>query len=254
MPENIINFLNSKDMVYDDFRIGKKLIFLLFFFVFTVLETIFFVFDIKFLGKTVTILDLVVVGLFSLIEIINFIIGCVKDPVQIHYLYYGIIFLLLSCYFFYLATRLAVCVLSEWFGFLGIAVWVLVSIICILGVLNNIKHDLYNVQSKQIVWIREKSNNEDYGIVVTRYTVFGGLAVSIYAIVLAIIFFAVLPEFFPELLNTSSGRTEEIAQLIIFIGLLLLGYIANFGWKLVIKQIFIHNYGIHVKIQPSEEK
>ncbi len=254
MPENIINFLNSKDMVYDDFRIGKKLIFLLFLFFFTVLETIFFIFDIKFLGKTVTIFDLVVIGLFSFVGIINFIIACVKDPIQIHYLYYGIIFLLLSCYFFYLATRLALCVLSEWFGFFGVAVWVLMSIICILGVLNNIKYDLYNVQSKQIVWIREKRNNEDYGIVVTRYTVFGGLIVSIYTIILAIIFFAVLPEFFPELLNTSSGKTEEIAQLIIFIGLLLLGYIANFGWKLVIKQIFIHNYDIHVKIRQSSEE
>lgn len=120
MPENIINFLNSKDTLYDDFRISKKLIFLGLLLFFTIIEIIFFIFDVNFLGKTITVLDLVIAILFSLLGIINFIVGCVKDAVQIHYIHYGIISLLLSCYLFYLATRLALFPLNEWFGFFGV--------------------------------------------------------------------------------------------------------------------------------------
>lgn len=243
MSKNVINFLDSKDNLYDDFRVSKKLIMLCLLLFFCALEIIFFIFDIKFMGKIVTILDLVFAIFFAVCGIVNFIIGCVSDRVQIHYVHYGVIFLLLSCYMFYIAIRIALFPLNEFFGFLGMGIWILISIICLLGIFSNIKHDYYNNCSKKIFWLKDEKSDMKYGIVITKYTIIGGLIVGAVAITLALLYFA-----FPAF--TSSEKTfARVWQLGLVYCLLMLSYIAHFGWKLIIKQFFIHKYDIHVKIK-----
>lgn len=243
MPENIINFLNSKDNLYDDFRVNKKLIMLFLLMFFCASEIIFYIFDINFFGKTATLLDLIFAIFFAVCGVVNFIIGCFLDRVQIHYVHYGIIFLLLSCYMFYIATRIALFPLSEFFGLLGMGIWFLVSIICIFGIFSNVKYDRYNDRCKQIFWLKDEKSNTKYCIVITAYTIIGGLIVVVMAIIFTLLYFI----FFPELFTSNEATFSRMWQLIVIYCLMALSYISHFGWKLIIKQFYIYKYDFHKK-------
>lgn len=127
----------------------------------------------------------------------------------------------------------------------------MISVVFIFSVKNNIKHDFYNQKLGKIFWFKDSKSDETYGIVVTKYTIIEGFIIAIYLIMFVILYFGLFPDIFTI---NEKERLSKFWQLCIIDCLFLLGYIAHFGWKLVIKQFFIHKYHIHVKIrQPSEE-
>ena len=252
MPENVSNFLNSKDSLYEDHRIRYKLIFLAFILFFAVIEGILYFTGTRFLAKDITLLDFIMAAVFSLLAVINLIAACFKDAARAHYIYFGNNLLLLSCYLFYLSARCALFLFGDIAGLAGIAFWMLLSAIFVLGVAGNIKHDFYNKGCKKIFWFRDANSGlsggtRQYGIVVGPCAVAGGIAAVAYAVVLAVVFFASIAASPAHFLPVGDAGAVIMSQLLICIGYIFLGYCAHFGWKLLVKQFFINKYGVAVR-------
>ncbi len=248
LPENIKNFINSKDTVTEKNSVINRLIFLCLLLICCCLEILFYCFNINFMGKTTKLFDLIFAVIIGALGLANFVISLFVKNERFHYMYYGNIFLLVSVFMFYIATRIALFPLHELYGLLGIGLWIIFSLIIIWGISNNIKLDRYNTESSNIYWFNNSDSDKKYGIVFTKNTFISFIIVIALIIAIAILYFAVSPELFK-----AGDATFSLIWQVVFIScILVLGFISNFAWKLIIKQHYINkavnnNTGINME-------
>lgn len=245
IPDNILNFLNSKDCLYDDFRKSTKFLVLLLILITPVFDIIFYFTDVQFFGKTSTLFDLIIAVITASACIINFITGCIANKLQYHYVYYGVNYLLISCYLFFISTRIMLYPLYITSEIAGLIFWLLISIICIQAIFYNIKSDFYCADSQNILWLKDKKTNGKYGVVLTRY--FWLSVILTFVVIIGFIFLKLM--YLPKITDIEKSPVTQIKEIVLLCCCYILGFIAHFSWKLLIKQYYLHKYGIKVELE-----
>lgn len=236
LPKNVKNFINSKDTLTSKNSVGFRIIFLSLLLVCCGIEILLFCFKVNFIGKISKLFDLIFTVIIAILGLSNFIVSLFIGYENYHLIYYGITGLLFSIFLFYMGIRIALFPLSEFYGLMGIGLWLIISILSILGILYNIKFDRYNSESVNIFWLKDDKTDEKYGIVINKFTIINFLIVIGIIIIVAVLYFALLPNLF----TVREVTFSRVWQLVVTSCLLLLGYVGTFAWKLVIKQFYIN--------------
>lgn len=231
ISNNIVSFVNSQDGIRYDFK-TKLLYFLGLIFLCVAQILINTYVDHYPFSYVDFITSICYLGCCSIVFFISFILKKQKYK----YLTYGTGYLLISSYLCYFAMRITLFPLSAWYGFIGIALWMIVSVVCIASINSNIKKGYYNQDSAAILSETSKDGVK-YGVVITWKTF---LQASLY--VLVILGVIVVYSLFPEIFTATDRTFSKIFQIGLLCCLFILSFVASFAWKLIIKFFIMVKY------------
>ncbi len=234
LPQNIKNFLDLKDDIRYKFFNNLGAFFILL--IFGGSDIIWYVFKLDWLNHTSSILDVCMGSALCLFALIYFIWSCFVKKQSDIYLSLGLIYIIWSCHLFYISVRAALFPVSEYYGLIGIGVWLLTSLVEIYGIFDNIKHDRYRKDSPYFISIKGKAIEKQY-IVVTKITIIQVCIPVIEFIVFGILYLTFRNIYYVE------GRTFATLFYFLFAATLTaLGMVVNIGWKLIIKAYYEKKY------------
>lgn len=241
LPQNIKNFL---DLEYEINNTEKSprysplasLVYSCVLIFISVCEILWYIFKLDWLNHHSTILDVCMAGILCFSAIVYLIVALLTKSNFGIYISYGTISLITSFFMFYMAARTILFVNSEFFGFIGIGVWVVTSVFCIYGILNNIKHDKYRKDNPYMLKIKDEKG-EILCIVATKITI-----VQLTFPILEVLCFAVIYLMFPEIYHVEGGTFATLFHFLMGVGFMLIGILANFAWKLIIKAYYEKKY------------
>ena len=243
------NFIESKDTLHYNFTTNCLLHGTLI--IFCVAEILLYLF--KYAQKSLrsSLFGFVFVIVIATFDIINVLFRlCLRKKYQ--HIYYGVSTVLISLYLHYFAIKVALYPFGQLFSFMAVGIWVIFSVSLIYAIVDNIKNDRYNDDSEDIYFFKDQTvkdgryffqtkidvsevDGKKFGIVVTWHTKISGLAYIILAIVLITVYITS-----KALFDESGKLLVDFAHGGLIVALLLLSFITNFGWKLIIKQIYVN--------------
>ena len=243
------NFIESKDTLY--YNVPTNCLLHGTLIIFCVAEILMYLF--KYAQKSLrgSLFGFIFVIIIAVLDIINVLIRlCLRKKYQ--HAYYGICTVLISLYLHYFAIKVALYPYGQFFGFLAMGIWFIFSVSLIYGIVDNIKNDRYNDDSEEIYFFKDQTvkdkryffqtkidvsevDGKKFGIVITWHTKISGLSYIILAIVFITVYIT------SKALFDESGRLlVDFAHGGLIVALLLLSFITNFGWKLIIRQIYVN--------------
>lgn len=235
LTNNVQNFINSKDTIY--YNLLTNCLVYFFQFIFFAMELLFYIFKVKYLFISYSTFGFIFAILILCLSLINILLRCIFPKDKIQHLFYGCNILLVGLCLIFIATRIVLFSISQWFSLIGIVIWLLLSLIIIYGINDNIKNNYYDSTNNKIYWFKNQvTEKREYGIVVTKFTMVAILIIIILLVLLALLYYVLLPDAF--LVN--NAVFSKLWQLVLIYCLLLLSFITIFGWKLVIKQVYLN--------------
>ncbi len=240
--DNIRNFLNLEYEVNNVKNSPRYLPFSVFVYsatliVISICEILWYVLKLNWLNHNSSVLDVCIAAILGFSAVAYFIFGlCMKSNFGI-YITYGTISLITSCYMMYIATRTILFADSEFYGFIGIGVWMATSVFCIYGIFDNIKHDRYRKDNPNMLNIKCK-NGEIFCMVITKITL-----IQFAFPVLGIVCFAIIYAMYPEKYHVEGRTLATLFQFLAGVAFMAIGIMANFAWKLIIKAYYEKKFG-----------
>ncbi len=228
--ENIRNFLELKDDI--TYKVFNNFGFLIILLIFGGADIIWYVFKLDWINHTSTILDVCMGSALCISAVIYFIWSLFVKSQSNIYLSLGLIYIIWSCHLFYISARAALFPVSEYYGLIGVGVWILTSAIEIYGIFNNIEHDRYRKDSPNFISFKAKAVDRQY-VVVTKITIIQ-LAVP----TLEFVAFAIIYSTYPDMFHVEGRTFATFLQFIAALTLTLIGIATNIGWKLIIKAYY----------------
>lgn len=233
-PEKAINFINSSDNVYYKFK--TKIFFLVGTIFLCVIQNLINVFS---FNNNLNLIDLYVSICFSSCAFIAFIGSFITKNTTIMYLTYGTGLLIISSYLSYFSLRVTIFPSEALCGLMGLTVWIVASIICIISIISNINKDYYNKTNSDTQLYLSGNDGKRYGIIITWKTIAVFVVYIFASIFVTIIFFL-----YPDSVSATKNIVSKIFQLGLFYCSFTLSCCLLFSWKLIIKFVIKLKYKI----------
>ena len=230
------NFIESKDNLRFNFSTNCLLHGTLI--ILCAAEILLYLFKIEYKSMQSSFFGFVFAIVIAATDVINVLarIGLRKEKFQ--HAYYGICLVLISLYLGYLAIKVGLYPFNQLFGFFAIGIWVISSLVCIYAINDNIRNDRYNKDSDSIYFFQNQKEDKDgkkYGIVITKYTFIIAFIYVVVAIGLISVYFT-----WKDLFEESGKLLADYSQCFLPGIIFALCYMTNFGWKFIIKQIYLN--------------
>ena len=230
---NIKNFLDLKDDI--NFKAFNNFVLLIVLLIFGGADILWYVFKLDWLNHISSLLDVCMGSALCIFAIIYFIWSLFIKSQSNIYLSLGLIYIIWSCHLFYISARAALFPVSEYYGLIGVGVWLLTSLVEIYGIFDNIKHDRYRKDNPYFLSFKGNAVERQY-IVVSRITI-----IQLFIPFLEFIAYIIVYSVFPDLYHVE-GRTFGTLFYFLFAGTLtVLGLVTNIGWKFIIKAYYEKN-------------
>ncbi len=229
------NFIESKDTI--QYNIITNCLLQVTLLVFVVADILLYLFDFEYKFICSSLFGFIFAIVITVADISNIFLSIFLKKKYQH-IYYGVCAVMISLYLSFIVVKVGLYPFNQLFGLLSIAIWAITSLLFIYAIINNIKNDRYNDNSEDIYFFRDKKNEDcekKYGIVITKYTKIVGLIYTSFAVSLIILYFIQKDQF-----KESGKLLMDYGQCILIIVLDILCYFFNLGWKLIIKQIYVH--------------
>lgn len=230
------NFIESKDTL--NFDVRTNMLFYITLLICFAVDILPYILKFTFKSMQGTDFNFIFAICIAALIILNVFMRIALRREKYQYMYYGVLLILISLYLNHLAIEVGLYPFNQLYGFVAIIVWVISSIGFIYSITDNIKNDRYSQTSNSIYYFKNQTDDYDgkkYGIVITKYSFVIGIVYVILAIALIILYFVK-----KDLFEESGKILMDSSQVGLIVFLLAFSYIANYGWKLVIKQVFIN--------------
>lgn len=247
VDKNIKNFLKSKDFIRETYGIGTKIRYVVFLAILTVVDILFYSFDVHFLEKETTLIDLIMACVFLAIGLCNLLVGALLNNYKYFYLHYGIIALDISCYCYYWAFRTALCFLPAWCLCFPFLLW---------GVQSTLYIGQIKTEIRQNKWGTGLGENNEESVSVARVRKHRKINIFVWAQIILLVAVAVSEMVLGlKLANvTLADATFRVhfSRIVISYCILSIGGLMIFGWKLILKQKYAMRYWIELSSNATD--
>ncbi len=231
------NFIESKDALI--YRLRSDIMLHVTLIIFSSIEIMLYFFNCEYDFIKGSFFGFVFSIVIAILDIINILIRVFMRKKYQH-AYYGVCIELISLFLHYFVIKIGLFPFNQLFELLAVSIWVITSLVLIYAIIDNIKNDRYNGDSNSIYFFKQQTeddSNKKQGIVITKYNIINaGIYISV-AIGLIVLYFVKR-----NLFNESGDIRKDFAIVPLILGIFILCYIINHGWKLIVKQVYVNRY------------